>query len=89
MRQKRDDDLAKIHDRVLAARYASTRDFEKRNANRIRDYDFGAAFRLIPYHPRSRKRLEVTEFADPKDLGGVENEDLAEESGDREVDEGN
>ncbi|KXN92750.1 hypothetical protein AN958_02677 [Leucoagaricus sp. SymC.cos] len=41
MLQKRDEDLAKIHDKVLAARYASIRNFEKKNINRIHDYDFG------------------------------------------------
>ncbi|KXN93296.1 hypothetical protein AN958_00220, partial [Leucoagaricus sp. SymC.cos] len=139
MLQKRDEDLANIHDRVLAARYASIRDFETKNANRIHDYNFGpgelvlvlnkkiepdvgrkckpryfgpmivvkrlrsgayilaevngavsrlkfAAFRLIPYHPRSRKCLEITEFVDPKDLGGVEDADVA---GSGAADEGN
>jgi hypothetical protein len=38
--QKRDEDLAQIHDRVLSARYALIRDFEKKNANRIHDYKF-------------------------------------------------
>lgn len=129
---KRDEDLANIHDKVLAARYTSIRDFEKKNANRIRDYDFKAgelmpvlnkkiepdvgrkckpryfgpmivvkrlrsgayvlaevngaisrlkfaAFRLIPYHPRSRKCLEITEFVDPSDLAGAEEVGEAEE----------
>ncbi|KXN91253.1 hypothetical protein AN958_01575 [Leucoagaricus sp. SymC.cos] len=33
MLQKHDKDLAKIHDKVLAARYASIHDFEKKNIN--------------------------------------------------------
>jgi len=33
--QKHDEDLAKIHERVLTARYASTRDFERKNANKV------------------------------------------------------
>jgi len=41
MLQKRDEDLATIHNHVLAARYASIQDFEKRNANWIYNYDFG------------------------------------------------
>ncbi|KXN88458.1 hypothetical protein AN958_07297 [Leucoagaricus sp. SymC.cos] len=139
MLQKRDEDLAKIHDKVLAARYASIREFEKKDANQIHDYDFGpgelvlvlnkktepdvgckcksryfgpivfvkclrsgayilaeingavsrlkfAAFRLIPYHPRSRKHLKITEFVDPKDLDGVEDDDGA---GSDVVEEGN
>jgi hypothetical protein len=45
-----------------------------------------ATFRLIPYHPRSRKRLEITEFVDLKDLGGIE-EDEVEGSGVVEVEE--
>ena len=38
--QKHDEDLAKIHERVLTARYASTRDFERKNANKVYSYDF-------------------------------------------------
>ena len=41
MLQKRDEDLATIHNCVLAARYASIQDFEKRNTNWICNYDFG------------------------------------------------
>jgi len=41
MLQKRDEDLATIHNRVLAARYISIQDFKKRNANQICNYDFG------------------------------------------------
>jgi len=134
MLQKYDEDLATIHNRVLAARYTSIQDFEKRNANRICNYDFGtgelvlvlnkkiepdvgrkgkpryfgpivvvkrlqsgayllaevngavsrlkfAAFQLIPYQPRSRKHLEITEFVDSKDLGGVGEEEVAESEG--------
>jgi len=134
MLQKRDEDLATIHNCMLAARYASIQDFEKRNANRIYNYDFGtgelvlvlnkkiepdvgrkgkpryfgpmvvvkhlqsgayllaevngavsrlkfAAFQLIPYQPRSRKRLEITKFVDSKDLGGVGEEEVAESKG--------
>jgi len=134
MLQKCDEDLATIHNCVLAARYASIQDFEKRNVNWICNYDFGtgelvlvlnkkiepdvdrkgkpryfgpmvvvkhlqsgayllaevngavshlkfAAFRLIPYQPRSRKRLEITEFVDSKDLGGVGEEEVAESEG--------
>jgi len=141
MLQKREEDLAEIHNRVLAARYTSTRDFEKKNANRIHNYNFHsgelvlvlnkkiepdvgrkckpryfgpmvvvkrlqsgayilaeingaisclkfAAFRLIPYHPRSRKCLEITEFVNLKDLGGVEEEKKGE-SGIVETDNGN
>jgi len=128
MLQKRDEDLAKIHERVLTARYASTRDFERKNANKVYNYDFKpgelvlvlnkriepkigrkckpryfgpmavvrrlrngayilaevngtvsrlkfAAFRLIPYRPRSRKYLEITEFVDQRDLEGVATEE--------------
>ena len=42
MLQKHDKDLAKIHDCVLAARYASTQEFKKKNINCIVDYDFEA-----------------------------------------------
>ena len=38
--QKRPADLAAIHDRILASRHASIRQFEKQFANTIRDYDF-------------------------------------------------
>jgi len=40
MLQKRNEDLAKIHERVLTACYASTRDFERKNANKVYNYDF-------------------------------------------------
>ena len=40
-----------------------------------------AAFWLIPYQPRSRKCLEITEFVDSKDLGGVGEEEVAESEG--------
>jgi len=125
--EKRDDDLAQVHDRVLAARFRSAKDFEKRNVNRIHDYNFKpgsfvlilnkkiepdvgrkcqpryfgpmvvarrlasgaytlaevngvisklkfAAFRLIPYHPRSRRELLVTEFVDREALEGYRDE---------------
>lgn len=38
--EKREADLEEIHDRVVAARYASVRDFERRSEKRIADYDF-------------------------------------------------
>ncbi|KXN85037.1 hypothetical protein AN958_11775 [Leucoagaricus sp. SymC.cos] len=44
------------------------------------------AFCLISYHPQSHKHLEITEFIDPKDLGGVEDNNVA---GPEVVDKGN
>jgi len=41
MLQKHDKNLITIYNRMLAAKYASIQDFEKRNANRICNYDFG------------------------------------------------
>jgi len=38
-------------------------------------------FRLILYQPRSRKRLEIMEFVDSKDLGGVREEEVTESEG--------
>jgi hypothetical protein len=38
--EKRPADLATIHDRIYASRYASIRQFEKQYANTIRDFDF-------------------------------------------------
>ena len=38
--QKRPADLAAIHDRILASRHTSARQFEKEYANTMRDYDF-------------------------------------------------
>jgi len=35
-----------------------------------------SAFWLIPYHPRSQKRLEITEFVDLKALGSVEEDEI-------------
>ena len=40
MLQKHDKDLATIHIWMLAARYMSIQDFEKKNTNRIYNYDF-------------------------------------------------
>jgi len=40
MLQKCEEDLAEIHNHVLVARYTSTWDFEKKNANWIRNYNF-------------------------------------------------
>jgi len=40
MLQKHDEDLATIHIWVLAARYMSIQDFEKKNTNQICNYDF-------------------------------------------------
>jgi len=40
MLQKCNEDLAKIHECVLAARYAFTQKFKRKNINRIVDYDF-------------------------------------------------
>ena len=40
--QKCDEDLAKIHDHVLATCYASTQEFERKNINHIVNYDFKA-----------------------------------------------
>lgn len=124
MLAKHDEDLAEIHNWVLAARYTAIRGSEE-NANRIHDYNFKpeelvlvfnkkikpnvrrkskpryfgpmvvverlrssaytfaevngaisglkfAAFCLIPYHPRSRKQLEITESVDPNSLAGAE-----------------
>jgi hypothetical protein len=33
-----------------------------------------AAFRLIPYHARSNKKLVITKFVDAKDLTGLEDD---------------
>ena len=38
--QKRPADLAAIHDRILASRHASIRQFEKHYTNTIHDFDF-------------------------------------------------
>jgi hypothetical protein len=125
---KRDEDLALIHQRILASRFASVRTLEKHFANTIHDYDFQpgalvlvlnkklepasnakckpryfgpmlvvsrsqhgsyrlaeidgtlsklkfAAFRLIPYHPRSVSSIDVTQFINPEDLAGTTPED--------------
>jgi hypothetical protein len=111
--EKRQEDLELVRERVLKARYASIKQFEKDHANLVVDYDFTegslvlvrnssidtelsrktkprylgplivirrsrnkayilaeldgavhknpyAAFRLIPYYPRSRTRIPVT-----------------------------
>jgi hypothetical protein len=131
--EKRDDDLAAIHDRVLRARYSSIAQFEKDHAHTIRDYNFTpgslvlvrntrvendhsrkskprylgplivvrrtrngayilaeltgavaklpyAAFRLIPYYPRSRSHIDVTTVIDPAEVPADEEvEEVVEE----------
>lgn len=125
--ERRDEDLAKIHDRVVRARFRSIADFEKIHRNVIHDYNFTpgelvlvlnkkiekdvsrkcrpryfgpmvvaarlqsgayrlaevngalsrlkfAAFRIVPYHARSTKNVEVTEYVDSKDLGGIKDD---------------
>ena len=119
--EKRDGDLAAIHDRVLKARYSLIEQFKRDHAHTIRDYDFTpgslvlvrntrvendlsrkskpcylgpmvvvrrtcngayilaeltgavarlpyAAFRLIPYYPRSRTCIDVTAIVDPAEV---------------------
>jgi hypothetical protein len=39
--QKRDEDLADVKKRLIKARFASAKDFEKRHAHTIKDFDFG------------------------------------------------
>ena len=119
--QKRAEDLARIHDRVLQARYASAKHFVERFRRTVRDFDFApgalvlvrnsrvekeldrktkprylgpmvvvrrtyggsyilaeldgtvskiryAAFRLLPYHPRSHERIAVTRLTGLTDV---------------------
>ena len=123
--QKRPADLAAIHDRIIASRFASARRFERQHANTIRDFDFAsgalvlvrsagsdmdktrpryygpmvvlrrtrhgayrlseldgaisrlryAAFRLIPYHARSRSFIPVTQVVGGDDLASLEHDD--------------
>lgn len=56
---KRDEDLAKIRERVLKARFASIAQFEKRYANTIVDYDFKPGALVL-----------VRNITAEKDLGG-------------------
>jgi hypothetical protein len=132
--QKRAADLATIHDRILASRHASIRQFAKQYANTIRDFNFTpgtlvlvhnsnltmdkmkprylgpmivlrrtrngayrlgeldgavsrlrfAAFRLIPYHARSRAFIPVTHVVDGDDLASPDSDDTSERgAGDR------
>jgi len=126
--QKRPADLATIHDRIIASRFASARQFEKHHVNTIRDFDFApgalvlvrsagsdmdktrpryygpmvvlrrtrngayrlseldgavsrlryAAFRLIPYHARSRSFIPVTQVVGGDDLASLEHDDSSE-----------
>ena len=119
--EKREDDLAAIHSRILRSRFSSIKQFTWQFANTIRDYDFKpgvlilvrnsaietdlgrkakprylgpmlvvrrsrngayrlaeldgavsklrfAAFRLVPYHARSRSSVPVTRVVDEEDF---------------------
>ena len=133
--QKRDEDLAAIHDNVLKSRFESVRQFERMHEKSLRDFDFKpgalvlvrnssietdlgrkskprylgpmvvvrrtpngsyrlaeldgavsklrfAAFRLIPYHARSRSSIPVTRLVEREDLIQIYlDEDQAEEEG--------
>ena len=121
--QKRPEDLARIHERVLQARYTSAKHFAEQYRRTMKDFDFApgalvlvcnsrvkreldrktkprylgpmvvvrrtrggsyilaeldgsvsktryAAFRLLPYYPRSSKRITVTQ------LTGLSDQDL-------------
>ncbi|KAJ3885086.1 hypothetical protein GG344DRAFT_59739, partial [Lentinula edodes] len=125
--QRREEDLARIHERVIQSRFRSIEAFRKHHKNVIHDYKFNpgdlvlvlnkriekgvskkalpryfgpmvvakrteggnyrlaevtgaisklryAAFRIIPYYARSSKRLDVTEFLDPRALAGIEDD---------------
>jgi len=127
--EKREDDLAAIHARILHSRFASVKQFTRQFMNTIRDYDFQpgalvlvrnsaietdlgrkakprylgpmvivrrsrngayrlaeldgavsklrfAAFRLVPYHARSRTSVSVTRFVDEEDLQAVLEEEV-------------
>ena len=123
--ERRDEDLALIHERVVKARLSGIVEFMKKHKNTIVDYDFKegelvlvlnkkiekavgrkgkpryfgpmlvvkhsqggsyrlaeldgavsklryAAFRLIPYYPRSRKTIKVTEIVDAEVIASLE-----------------
>ena len=123
--ERRDEDLALIHERVVKARLSGIAEFMKKHKNTIIDYDFKegelvlvlnkkiekavgrkgkpryfgpmlvvkrsqggsyrlaeldgavselryAAFRLIPYYPRLRKTIKVTEIVDAEVIVSLE-----------------
>ncbi|KAI5895579.1 uncharacterized protein SCHCODRAFT_02573370 [Schizophyllum commune H4-8] len=53
--EKREADIEGIHDRVVAARYASIREFERRSEKRIADYDFQPGELVLVQNKRFRK----------------------------------
>ena len=55
--EKRESDLATIKDRVLKARYTSIAQFEKENANLIRDYDFPPGSLILVQNTRIENDL--------------------------------
>lgn len=65
--QKRPEDLAAVHERVLAARYKSAADFEKRFANTIKNkiYEPGALVMVR----NSRVHMELNRKTKPRYLG--------------------
>ncbi|KAJ3888834.1 hypothetical protein GG344DRAFT_52876, partial [Lentinula edodes] len=125
--ERREADLAQIHDKVVQSRFKSVEAFRRYHKNVIRDYKFEAgdlvlilnkrietgvskkalpryfgpmvivkrtrggnyrlaeltgaisrlryaAFRVIPYHSRSTKRIKITEFLDKEALDSMESE---------------
>lgn len=54
---KRDDDLELIHERVLASRHRSVKEFEKKYANTIKDYDFQPGAIVLVRNTKVEKEL--------------------------------
>ena len=65
--QRRPDDLNRVHERVLQARFRSAQEFEKRFQHTIRDYNFSPGALVLVRN--SHIELELNRKAKPRYLG--------------------
>jgi hypothetical protein len=65
--EKREEDLAAIKDRVLKARYTSIAQFEKENANLIKDFDFAPGSLVLVRN--TRIETDLSRKTKPRYLG--------------------
>ncbi len=60
MLQKRPQDLARVHEQVLKARWAAVRQFEKTHASSIVDFDFQPGALVLVRTPAPTKIFRST-----------------------------
>ena len=66
--EKQESDLATIKDRVLKTRYISIAQFEKENANHIRDYNFLPGSLILVWNTRIENDLSCKTKPDRKSV---------------------